>query len=214
MCCPATGSRRSTSARIPTAKVTSSPRWCAAASPTRRRPTRCCWCTGSPTTSSTPSRPTIRRPGLRLLRPGPAQVRAVMARGADAALHHRPGPLRHRTGARTGPHRGADRPMSRPSGSDGRCAHLRALHRRTDRPAVAGPGAAGAATSRRVASPAWCSTARGWICRARRSCAPPRRAPRSARSHASARSGWCARRRRAATAPPCTGSTAATSTTT
>ena len=34
MCCLVTGSRRSALARIPTAKVTSSPRWCAGASPT------------------------------------------------------------------------------------------------------------------------------------------------------------------------------------
>ena len=42
----------------------------------------------------------LRRPRLRLLRAGPAQVRAVAARGPDAALHHRPGALRRRTGAR------------------------------------------------------------------------------------------------------------------
>ncbi len=91
-----------------------------------------------------------------------------MARGPDAALHHRPGPLRHRTGARAGP-----------SSRDELSAdvlHLRALRRRTDRRAVAGPAAAPRRRSRGVASPAWCSTARGSICRARRSCAPPRRA--------------------------------------
>ena len=42
--------------------------------------------------------------------------------------------------------------------------------------AVAGPVAASRRHRSASASPAWCSTARGWTCRARRSCGPPRRA--------------------------------------
>ena len=61
-CCLVTGSRRSPSAPIPTARATCSPRWCAAASPTRPQLMRCCSCTGSPTTSSTPSWPTTLPP--------------------------------------------------------------------------------------------------------------------------------------------------------
>ena len=54
----------------------------------------------------------------------------------------------------------------------GEGAGVRAFRRRTDRLAVAGPAAAPRRHRAGVASPAWCSTARGWICRARRSCAP------------------------------------------
>ena len=47
----------------------------------------------------------LRRPRVRLLRAGPAQVRAIAAAGPDAALHHRPGRLRRRAGPRAGDRR-------------------------------------------------------------------------------------------------------------
>ncbi len=135
MCCLAIGSRRSALGRIPTAKVTSSPRWCAGASLTPSATHAVLLVHGfTDYFFHTELADHFAARGFACLRAGYEQVREVMARGADAALHHRPRALRRRTGAGAGPHR------RRVSGS--RRAHLRAFHGRPDRPAVAGPHAA------------------------------------------------------------------------
>ncbi len=72
----------------------------------------------------------FRQPRIRLLCTRPAQMRSVMAGRPDSALHHRPGPLRRRAGARAGRHRRRVRRTG-----------VRAFGRRADRLPVAGPAA-------------------------------------------------------------------------
>ena len=106
----------------------------------------------------------LRRPRLRVLRPGPAQVRPVAARRPDPALHHRPGPLRRRTRAvRSTP--------SRRTPAAAQVLRVRPLRGRADRRRCGSTGCGARRHRRARASTAWCSTARSWICTARRSCA-------------------------------------------
>ncbi|CKT57733.1 Uncharacterised protein [Mycobacterium tuberculosis] len=170
MCCPAIGSAQFRSGRIPTTRATLSQPWSAAvrkqgkpAETPLGHTTRSWRCTATPTTSSIPSWP-ITSPTV--------ASRSMHLTCANAADRERP--ARRRTSSPTWPAMTPNSSTPCPS-STSRTARRRSWYTATP-PAGSScrcgwTGCASAARSPARGSPAWCSIARSWICKARQSCA-------------------------------------------
>ena len=196
-------------APIPTARVSWSPRWCGAATRGRRAARRARAARLHRLLLQHRTGRSLRRPRLRLLRAGPAQVRPVVARRARPRTS--PPTWRATTPSWSGRWR-----SSPPTPADRRqVLHVRPFRGRAHRHAVAGPAARSAASTAAhrigglVLNSPFFDLQGPAILRA----APDvGGAARVGAVCASCR--WSASRPPAATAPPCTATTRASSTTT
>ena len=152
--CPATGSRPSRSAPIPTARASSSPRWSGAGEPPARRPaTPCCAVHGyTDYFFNTELADHFAARGFAFYALDLRKCGRSRRRGPDPALHHRPGQLRRGAGAR------AESSPPTPRRNGAACtAHSAGGLIVT---AVAGPAAPARRAPRDAHRRRWCSTAR------------------------------------------------------